>query len=108
QIRHGLEADGVLGPATLAALNISPAQRVNQMALTLERLRWTPLLHSERMIVVNIPEFVLRAYEVRSGRIDMRLEMRVIVGRALNTRTPVFQEDMRFIEFSPYWNIPPS
>lgn len=108
QSRHGLEADGAIGPATLAALNITPAQRVNQMALTLERLRWTPLLHSERMIVVNIPEFVLRAYEVRSGRIDMRLEMRVIVGKALNTRTPVFQEDMRFIEFSPYWNIPPS
>lgn len=108
QERHGLEADGVVGPSTLAALNITPSQRVRQMALTLERLRWTPLLHSARMIVVNIPEFVLRAYEVHDGEIDMRLEMRVIVGKALNTRTPVFQEDMRFIEFSPYWNVPPS
>jgi murein L,D-transpeptidase YcbB/YkuD len=108
QERHGLQADGVLGAQTLAALNTPPAERVTQMALTLERLRWTPLLHAPRMIVVNIPEFTLRAYEVQGHEVDIKLEMRVIVGKALNTRTPVFQEDMRFIEFSPYWNVPPS
>jgi len=108
QARHGLEADGVVGPATLAQLNVSPAQRVGQMALTLERLRWTPLLYGPRMIVVNIPEFVLRAYEGKGSQVQLDLEMRVVVGRALDTRTPIFLEDMRFIEFSPYWNIPPS
>jgi L,D-transpeptidase YcbB len=61
------------------------------------------------MIVVNVPEFLLRAYEVKpDGTIDINLQMRVIVGRALDTSTPLFDEDMRFIEFSPYWNIPPS
>ncbi len=34
--------------------------------------------------------------------------MKVIVGKALDTRTPVFAETMRAIEFSPYWNVPPS
>jgi murein L,D-transpeptidase YcbB/YkuD len=58
--------------------------------------------------VVNVPEFVLRAYEVRDGRIEVKLSMKVIIGKALDTRTPLFDEDMRFIEFSPYWNIPPS
>lgn len=106
QARHGLDVDGVLGPQTLAQINVSPAERARQVELTLERLRWTPLLHARRMIVVNLPEFVLRAYEVDGNRIDIRQEMRVIVGRALDTRTPVFQEDMRFIEFSPYWNVP--
>ena len=108
QQRHGLAADGVIGKATLAQLQVSPAARVRQIELMLERLRWTPLMQGPRMIVVNIPEFVLRAYEVVDGRIVVREQMKVIVGKALDTRTPLFDEDMRFIEFSPYWNVPPS
>lgn len=108
QTRHGLSADGVLGSSTWKQLNVSPDQRAEQIALSLERLRWTPLRQASRMVVVNVPEFVLRGYEVRNGKIDIKLTMKVIVGKALNTRTPLFDEDMRFIEFSPYWNIPPS
>jgi murein L,D-transpeptidase YcbB/YkuD len=107
QRRHGLEPDGVLGRATLAALQVRPEARARQIELALERLRWTPLLRSPRMVVINVPEFVLRAYEVApDGRIAVREQMRVIVGRAQATRTPLFGEDMRFIEFSPFWNVP--
>lgn len=108
QERHGLTTDGVLGPATLRQLDIPPRSRARQIELSLERLRWTPFMKEPRMIVVNVPEFVLRAYEVRDGRVDVRLAMKVIVGNALDTRTPLFDEAMRFIEFSPYWNVPPS
>ncbi|MBO4123063.1 L,D-transpeptidase family protein [Cupriavidus gilardii] len=108
QARHGLEADGVIGPATLIQLNTPPSARVRQIVLTMERLRWTPLAEGSRMIVVNIPEFMLRAYEFHEGKLDIRLEMKVIVGKALDTRTPLFKEDMRYIEFSPYWNVPRS
>lgn len=108
QSRHGLVADGVIGAGTRAALEVPPAQRARQVALTLERLRWTPLFLAPRMVVVNIPEFVLRAYEVVDGRIQVRLQMRVIVGQALDHETPLFDERMRSIEFSPYWNVPPS
>ena len=108
QERHALEPDGVIGQATLEALNVPPAARAQQIALAMERLRWTPLLRGPRMIVINVPEFMLRAYEQQDGRIVLRLAMKVIVGKALHTRTPLFDEDMRFIEFSPYWNIPPS
>ncbi|MCB2041783.1 MAG: L,D-transpeptidase family protein, partial [Rhodoferax sp.] len=89
-------------------LNVTPAQRARQIALTMERLRWTPLLQGRRMIVVNVPEFMLRAYTVEDGRVDVQLEMKIIVGKALDTRTPLFDEDMRYIEFSPYWNVPRS
>jgi L,D-transpeptidase YcbB len=106
QSRHGMNPDGVIGKATFEQLNTPLATRIRQIEITLERLRWTPLLLSERMIVVNVPEFALRAYDLKDG--GMRLRMNVIVGKALNTRTPLFFEDMRFIEFSPYWNIPPS
>ena len=109
QLRHGLAQDGVIGTTTLAQLEVTPAARIRQIELALERLRWTPLLKSRRMIVVNLPEFMLRAYEVAAdGRVRVVLESKVVVGRALDTRTPLFDEDMRFIEFSPYWNIPPS
>jgi murein L,D-transpeptidase YcbB/YkuD len=108
QERHGLTPDGVLGAKTMRQLNIMPEQRAQQIALTLERLRWTPLRQAARMVVVNVPEFVLRAYEVQDGHIQVKLTMKVIVGKALDTRTPLFDEEMRFIEFSPYWNVPPS
>lgn len=106
QLRHGLEQDGIVGRGTLAQLEVTPAQRVRQIELSMERLRWTPLLQGERMIMVNLPEFMLHAYEVRDGRVVPALEMRVVVGKALDTDTPVFDEDMTQVEFSPYWNIP--
>jgi murein L,D-transpeptidase YcbB/YkuD len=108
QERHGLTPDGVLGPSTVQQLEVTPAQRARQIELAMERLRWTPFLQGPRMIVINVPEFVLRAYEVNDGRIAVRLAMKVIVGKALRTRTPLLGEDMRFVEFSPFWNVPPS
>ncbi len=108
QLRHGLEADGVIGKQTLAQLDISPAERVRQIELALERLRWTPLLLGPRMVVVNVPEFTLRAYEIVNGRVEIRLVTKVIVGKAMKWQTPLFNAEMRFIEFSPYWNVPPS
>ena len=108
QQRHGLDRDGVLGRLTLAQLNVTPGQRAHQIALTLERLRWTPYQQAPRMVVVNLPEFMLRAYEVDQGRVQIRLAMKISVGKALDTRTPLFDEDMRYIEFSPYWNVPRS
>jgi murein L,D-transpeptidase YcbB/YkuD len=108
QRRHALADDGVIGRATWVQLAVPPAARVRQIELTLERLRWTPVLRAARMVVVNIPEFVLRAYEVEGNRIRMREEMKVIVGRALDMRTPVFEGQLRAIEFSPYWNVPAS
>jgi murein L,D-transpeptidase YcbB/YkuD len=108
QQRHGLGVDGVVGAATRKQLDVAPRARARQIELTLERLRWTPLAQAPRMIAVNLPEFVLRAYEVRDRGIRVEHTMRVVVGRAMHTRTPVFDEDMRFVEFSPYWNVPPS
>jgi L,D-transpeptidase YcbB len=56
-------------------------------------------------IVVNIPEFLLRAYD-KDGMIG--LSMNVIVGKAYRHETPDFERDMKYIVFRPYWNVPPS
>lgn len=108
QKRHGLGADGLIGKTTLAQLQVTPTARVRQLELALERLRWTPQRRGTRMVVINLPEFVLRAYEVQGEALRVVQEMKVVVGKALDTRTPLFDEQMRFIEFSPYWNVPPS
>ena len=108
QERHGLTPDGVIGKGTFEQLNVAPEARVRQLELALERLRLTPLPNAPRAIVVNVPEFRLRAYEIRDGRLEVKAAMNVIVGNARKTRTPLFDAEMQFVEFSPYWNVPPS
>lgn len=108
QARHGLAQDGVLGPGTLAALAVPPSRRVTQLALTLERLRWLPPLPRGRIVAVNVPTYRLWAFDSTDGKTAPVLEMRVIVGTAVRTPTPLFIGQMRYLEFNPYWNVPPS
>jgi murein L,D-transpeptidase YcbB/YkuD len=105
QDRHGLKPDGKLDGPTLANLNTPLSQRVDQLRLTLERWHWLPYRFTEPPIVVNIPEFRLRTYD--SGE-KLVLTMNVIVGKAFRHKTPVFEKDMRFVVFRPYWNVTPS
>ena len=108
QMRHGLLPDGVLGPATLAALRTPLARRVRQIELALERLRWLPDLDPNRFVAVNIPMFRVWAWDVVPADGAPSFGTNVIVGRALNTQTPVFVEEMQHIIFRPYWNVPSS
>jgi murein L,D-transpeptidase YcbB/YkuD len=110
QARHGLGDDGILGRATIDALNVTPAQRVRQLALTLERLRWLPDVGPGPLIVVDLPAYRLWALEKggAAGSDALPLEMRVVVGTAVKTETPLFVGQMRYLEFNPYWNVPRS
>jgi murein L,D-transpeptidase YcbB/YkuD len=105
QARHGLAPDGRLSAPTLKQMNTPLSFRVEQLRLTLERWRWVPYLFPRPPIVVNIPEFRLRTYNA-DGTID--LTMNVIVGKAYRHETPVFERDMKYVVFRPYWNVPPS
>ena len=107
QTRHGLDSDGVLGKGTQAALLVPLTWRVRQIELALERLRWLPHLSGDRFVAVNIPMFHLWAWDSIPPSGAPSFGMDVIVGRALNTRTPVFVEEMRYVIFRPYWNVPP-
>ncbi len=105
QQRHGLTDDGKLGAATVRALNVSIASRAKQLAYALERWRWMPPEYPQPPVVVNIPEFRLRAFE---GGEKVALAMNVVVGKAAPTQTPVFTDVIQYIVFRPYWNVPPS
>lgn len=105
QSRHGLAADGKLSAETIRQLNVPLNQRVQQLRDALERWRWLPPSFPQPPVVVNVPEFVLRAFS-RDQKIALR--MNVVVGKALRHQTPVFAKDMRYIVFRPYWNVPSS
>jgi len=105
QERHGRTADAVIGKSTLQDLRVPPQHRVQQIELAMERLRWLPAQFADRFIVVNVPEFRLRAFD--TGSETPRLSMGVVVGSAAReNETPILQADMRYVIFRPIWTVP--
>lgn len=103
QKRHGIEADGIVGPSTRKYLNIPVENKITQMRLNLERMRWMPRDLGEKFLVVNIPEYKLKMYDEEKVKLDMR----IVVGKRKHP-TPVFSHKMSFIVINPYWKIPNS
>jgi len=103
QSRHGLTADGVAGPMTLAALNVSVTARIRQLELNLERWRWAPRDAGERYLSVNSADYSLEL--VDSGR--SVLTSRVIAGR-VTWPTPIVNGLLTEVTFNPRWSIPRS
>jgi murein L,D-transpeptidase YcbB/YkuD len=101
QARHGLEVDGIVGPATIVALNVPVSVRITGISVAMERWRWMPEDFGDHFLMVNIAGFDLR--RVRNGAIEER--MAVVVGKPYH-RTPVFSDEIKYLEFNPYWNVP--
>ncbi len=107
QRRHGLVPDGILGPATVAALRVPLGHRVAQIELTLERWRWLPDSPSPRYVLVNIPAFRLDLFDPAVAGEHPALTMKIIAGAARgHHETPVFLGTMREVVFRPYWDVP--
>jgi len=103
QNRHGLEADGIVGKATLEALNVSVDRRIEQIRANLERWRWLPEDLGSRHIMVNIAGFDL----VFVSNNEVLLQMPVIVGKTYR-ETPVFTGSMTYLVINPSWYVPSS
>lgn len=108
QRRHGLAPDGVIGRATSAALAVPLAVRVDELALAMERMRREPPLGDGPYIVVNVPAFRLFAYDGTGHDTAPSLDMRVVAGRARSGPTPSIIEELEYLDFWPYWRVPPS
>jgi murein L,D-transpeptidase YcbB/YkuD len=107
QSRHGVTPDGIIGPATLEQLNTPLRARVRQLELALERWRRRPYDPTRPAIVLNLPEFQLRAFSGANtaGR-NPELEMKVVVGEAPDHRSPILRSQLETVLFRPYWNVP--
>jgi L,D-transpeptidase YcbB len=108
QSRHGLKPDGCIDKITLEQLNTPLRIRVRQLELALERLRRRPYDPARPAIVLNLPEFRLRAFGgANAAGPDPELDMKVVVGDPEH-RTPILLSQVSIVIFCPYWTVPVS
>jgi murein L,D-transpeptidase YcbB/YkuD len=103
QSRYGIKPDGVITANLINEMNVPAEQRVRQILMNLERMRWMPSRPEGNLILVNIPEFVLHVFDGKKKDFDMP----VVVGKE-GHNTMMFRGDLNQIVFSPYWNVPSS
>ncbi len=101
--RHGYKEDGIITAEIVKEMNVSAEKRLMQILLNMDRMRWMPQKPEGNLIIVNIPEFMLHVYDCKKRLFDMV----VVVGKVGNN-TMMFNGDLSYIVFSPYWNVPPS
>ena len=102
QKRHALASDGMVGQQSLMALNVPVQDRIDQIRLSLERLRWVQSELSEAFVVVNIAGF--QVFLIRQQQLVWIA--RAMVGTPYR-QTPVFRGNIRYLELNPTWTIPP-
>lgn len=102
QRRHSLDIDGAVGKQTLEALNVPVEARIDQIRVSLERLRWYLHAATDEYLVVDIAAF--KVYWIKDN--ERIWEEDVQVGKQY-THTPVFKDKVRYLEFNPTWTIPP-
>lgn len=106
QHRHGMVEDGRLGAQTIKSLNVPMSARVTQLESSLERWRWLPNEYVNAPLIVNLPEFMLHAYDAEH---KPAFTMKVVVGKVVGEhQTPVFAHMMKYLVFRPFWNVPVS
>jgi murein L,D-transpeptidase YcbB/YkuD len=105
QGRFALRPTGELDYKTVVEMNKPLSDRIEQMRLGLERYRWLPYQFKQPPIVINVPEF--RLYGFKEGN-ELGMTMRVNVGEDYKFQTPMFENNIQYIVFRPYWTPPPN
>ena len=105
QDRHGETPTGNLDPRTINELNTPPAVRIRQIKLTLERWRWLPHSFRQPPVVVNLPEFRVRAMNPDG---TIAFYKNVVIGKAYGQKSPIFEKEIQYVVFRPYWEVTPS
>lgn len=101
---HGLlPADGVIGRATVAALNAGPTAYERRIAINMERAWRLPMTGVfDRYVLVDSGAAMAMLFR----RDRMEDSMRVVVGAPAST-TPMMAVLLRNARANPYWNVPP-
>lgn len=103
QQSFGYKPDGIVTATLLKDLNVPVQKRIEQILINMNRMRWMPQEPEGKLILVNIPEFVLHFFDGKNKVFDMN----VVVGKE-GHNTMIFTGKLSTIVFSPYWNVPVS
>jgi len=103
QHRHGYKESGIITAELIKDMNVSAKERLKQILVNMDRMRWMPQKPTGNLIIVNIPEFMLHVYDGKEKLFDM-----VVVVGQVGHNTMMFNGDLNQVIFSPYWNVPAS
>lgn len=103
QKRFGYKQNGVVDALLIKQLNVPVEDRIQQLLINMQRLQSSPASAPGIKLVANIPEYKLHVYDGN----DEVFDMDIVVG-AETHQTEVFNDEMTYIVFSPYWNVPSS
>ena len=103
QALHSLSDDGIVGGNSFRELNTSYADRIDQLRINMDRVRWVNESRAEDMVVVNIAGYEL--YYFVGG--ELSWETDVMVGTIRN-ETPMFQSKIKYLVLNPTWTVPRS
>ncbi|MFL6798813.1 MAG: murein L,D-transpeptidase [Xanthobacteraceae bacterium] len=101
QARHGLEETGVVGPKTLAALNVPVGKRLRQLGASVDRLALMDFTFAQRYVVVNLPGAFAEAIE--GGNVVRRYVVQV--GRP-ERPSPTLTTQITTVNLNPTWTVP--
>jgi murein L,D-transpeptidase YcbB/YkuD len=103
QHRYGLKEDGVANASVINEMNTPVDTFIHKVLINMERIRWVPAQPTTDYLLINIPEFRLHVFE----KGNYHWSMNVVVGSTVHN-TVIFNGTLKYIVFSPYWNVPPS
>lgn len=105
KLRRGYLANNIISKELIQDLNIPISERIKTIMINMERCRWvsSDIPKSKELIAINIPSFQLSYFKNQ----EVVLRSKVVVGKILN-KTVIFSAPMKYIVFSPYWNVPAS
>jgi L,D-transpeptidase YcbB len=103
QLRHGLNADGVVRDATWRALNVPAQTRLSQLKTNAVRLKSLSSNLGDRLVVANIPAAQIEAIE--NG---VAVSRHSAVAGKPDRPSPDIQSKIVQIDFNPFWTVPVS
>ncbi|MGZ9810411.1 L,D-transpeptidase family protein [Pseudoroseicyclus sp. H15] len=105
QESHGIVSDGIVGESTIAALNVSPQERLHSVYAAMERLRWMNYDLGDRHVWVNLTDFTARIVDFD----EVTFETKAVIGAgSADRQTPEFSDTMERMVINPSWYVPRS